>query len=144
MIPVQLAVKRGSKENIGHTPAIPCSGHQESALYRFGRLCDRVAGLVLLIVTGPLIAFAALAVKLETRGPVFDRSECLFRGRRFTSLKLRTRVHDPLRPKWSRELTKVGNFLEHARIDTLPQLVNVLRGEMSLIDSRSASPEFLD
>ena len=76
---------------------------------------------------------------------MFDRYPCIGRGgRRFQILKFRTLIHDPehTRPIWERQ-TRVG-FLRCTRIEDLPQLVNVLRGEMSLIDREGRSPSFLD
>jgi lipopolysaccharide/colanic/teichoic acid biosynthesis glycosyltransferase len=61
-------------------------------------------------------------------------------------LKFRTVVHDPegTRPVWARQPTRIGEFLRYTRIDALPQLINVLHGEMSFIDPAGGSPSFLD
>ena len=136
------AGKKDSKQNISRQASTVWPGHRDIAPHRFRWLCDRVVAAGLLMITGPLIAFAALAIKTETLGPAFDKSECLFRGRRFSSLTLRTRVHDPLRPKWARKKTRVGKFLEYAQIDALPRLVNVMRGDMRLVDCKSTALEF--
>jgi hypothetical protein len=67
-------------------------------------------------------------------------------GRRFQMLKFRTSVHSPehLVTPWAEEITRVGRFLRFTRLEALPQLINVLRGEMSIIDSSAHSPSFLD
>jgi lipopolysaccharide/colanic/teichoic acid biosynthesis glycosyltransferase len=61
-------------------------------------------------------------------------------------LKFRTMLPEPERtmPVWARKLTQVGEFLRYTRIESLPQLINVLRGEMSLIDPDDSSPSFLE
>ena len=89
----------------------------------------------------------ALVIKLEHEGPIFERRECIGRGgRRFRMLKFRTTMHHPIhatRP-WTQQTTQVGQFLRYTRIEDLPQLINVLRGEMSLIDRDGRSPSFFD
>ena len=102
---------------------------------------------VLLIVALPLMRIVVLAIMLESAGPVLDRQTCIGRGgRRFQMLKFRTIVHDPehTRPVWAGRPTQIGHFLRYTRIEALPQLINVLRGEMSLIDPDERSPSFLD
>ena len=78
----------------------------------------------------------ALAIKLESAGPVLDRQTCIGRGgRRFQMLKFRTTVHwsDLAIHPWAQVPTQIGQFLWHIRIEALPQLINVLRDEMSII-----------
>ena len=102
---------------------------------------------VLLIVALPLMLIVALAIMLESAGPVLDRQTCIGRGgRRFQMLKFRIIVHDPehATPVWVRKPTRIGQFLRYTRIEDLPQLINVLRGEMSIIDRGARSPSFLD
>jgi lipopolysaccharide/colanic/teichoic acid biosynthesis glycosyltransferase len=104
---------------------------------------------ILLAITLPLLLITALAIKLEGAGPVLERRECIGSGgRRFRVLKFRTMVHNPEYPTrdWAQELTRVGQVLRNTRIgiDALPQLVNVLRGEMSMIAGDGFSPTFLD
>ena len=67
-------------------------------------------------------------------------------GRRFQMLKFRTVVHDPehATPTWAQRTTQLGEFLRYTRIEDLPQLINVLRGEMSIIDRDARSSSFLD
>jgi lipopolysaccharide/colanic/teichoic acid biosynthesis glycosyltransferase len=111
------------------------------------RLLDIAMATILLAITLPLLLITALAIKLEGMGPVLERRECIGSGgRRFQMLKFRTTVHNPEYPTrdWAQELTQVGQVLRNTRIDALPQLVNVLRGEMSMIAGDGFSPTFLD
>jgi Undecaprenyl-phosphate glucose phosphotransferase len=107
------------------------------------RAMDVVIGLLALIFFLPLMALTALAIKLDGEGPVFFRQYRRgFNGRHFLMLKFRTmsvqengevvtqaRRNDP-------RVTRIGIFLRSASIDELPQLINVIRGEMSLIGPR--------
>ena len=98
----------------------------------------------MLLVTSPLLGLAALAVKLEDRGPVFYRQLRVGKdGRDFELLKLRTMVVDAERQGGGHALdrddpriTRAGRVLRRLSIDELPQLWNVLRGEMSLVGPR--------
>ena len=105
-----------------------------------------LAGLVLL---SPLIGIAALAVALSSRGPVFFRQERVgLRGTVFVILKLRTmRVSNsgPLITAGDdSRITPVGRLLRAAKVDELPQLWNVIRGEMSLVGPRPEVPKYVD
>ena len=100
-----------------------------------------VIACVLLAITSALMIIVALAIKLQSAGPVLERRECIGRGgRRFQRLRFRTTTHEPRHatPAWARQTTQVGQFLRHARIDDLPQLINVLRGEITLADLYTA------
>jgi len=105
------------------------------------RLADVVIACVLLAIASALMIIVALAIKLESAGPVLERQERIGRGGRpFQRLKFRTAMDDPRHttPAWARQTTQVGQFLRHARIDDLPQLINVLRGEITLADLYAA------
>src|SRR5437868_8264224 len=111
------------------------------------RFADMVIACALLTVTLPLMLFVSLAIKFEGPGPVFDRHSCIGRrSRRFQMLSFRTIAHDPegTLPRWARKPTQIGQFLRSTRIETLPRLINVLRGEMSITDPDGSSPSFLD
>jgi lipopolysaccharide/colanic/teichoic acid biosynthesis glycosyltransferase len=102
------------------------------------RLSDRAIACALLAITLPLLLVVSFAIKWDNPGPAFERRERIGRGGRpFGVLMFRTTVHQPGQPKptWAIETTRVGSFLRHARIDALPQLINVLRGDMSLLDT---------
>ena len=102
---------------------------------RMRRLADLVIACVLLAITVPLMVFIALVIKWESPGPVFEREGRIGPGgRQFQMLSFRTTAQRPgqLRSIW--QMTQVGQFLRSTRIDALPQLINVLRGEMRLAD----------
>ena len=100
------------------------------------RFAEIAIGCALLILSLPLMACVALAIKCESAGPVFEREARIARGRRFTLLTFRTNTHHPenLTPRWLRTTTTVGEFLRYTRIDVLPRLINVLRGDIRLSD----------
>ncbi len=108
-------------------------------------------GLLLLILAAPLILVAGLLVRLTSRGPMFYTQRRVGRhGRIFTIYKIRTMVHDCeslTGPRWAipgdPRVIRVGQFLRRTHLDELPQLVNVLRGDMGLIGPRPERPEFL-
>ena len=121
--------------------------HADVALDRMRRLADLLIAGALLITASPLMLAVALAIKWEGPGPILERQRCIARGgRRFELLKFRTMVPDPehTMPLWARKTTQLGEFLRHTRIECLPQLFNVLRGEMSIIDPDGSSPSFLE
>jgi lipopolysaccharide/colanic/teichoic acid biosynthesis glycosyltransferase len=109
------------------------------------------AALLLLIPSVPLIVVAGLLVKLTSRGPMFYTQQRVGRhGRIFTIYKIRTMVHDCeslTGPRWAipgdPRVIRLGQFLRRTHLDELPQLVNVLRGDMSLIGPRPERPEFV-
>ena len=114
---------------------------------RIRRIGDLLISCVLLIIALPLMIIVSLVIKLGSPGPVLDRQNCIgCNGRRFQALKFRTTVPDPKHATapWARQTTQVGEFLRYTRIEDLPQLINVLRGEMSIIDRDARSVSFLD
>jgi lipopolysaccharide/colanic/teichoic acid biosynthesis glycosyltransferase len=118
--------------------------HEHDAL-DMRRLADVVIASILLAITAPLMLLVALAIRAESPGPILERETCIGRGRGFQMLKFRTIVHDPEHtiPVWAHKTTQLGRVLRHTRIEMLPQLINVLRGEVSIMDPRG-SPSFLD
>jgi lipopolysaccharide/colanic/teichoic acid biosynthesis glycosyltransferase len=115
------------------------------------RLLDVAASLAGLVLLSPLLLAVAAAVKLTSRGPVFFRQERVGRGfRPFRILKFRTMTVDaPQRggaitvgddPR----ITRVGKFLRKTKIDELPQLLNVLKGDMSLVGPRPEVPRYVE
>ncbi|MET8680796.1 exopolysaccharide biosynthesis polyprenyl glycosylphosphotransferase [Streptomyces sp. NPDC004647] len=122
------------------------------------RLADRTGALVLLLLFAPLLAGIALAVYLTSRGPVLHRQERVgYMGKPFTLLKFRTMVADAdslqvaaqvdkrqgPRSKMHRDprITSIGRILRAGSWDELPQLINVLRGDMSLVGPRPPLPD---
>ena len=112
------------------------------------RVVDAMIPGVLLALTLPLIVVVAIAIRMDSPGPVFDAELCIGRsGRRFRMLQFRTTVYATSQPKpaWRRpQLTTVGAFLRYTRIDSLPQLFNVLLGDMSFVEWREAGGPFLE
>jgi exopolysaccharide biosynthesis polyprenyl glycosylphosphotransferase len=116
------------------------------------RAADLSVACALLAFTLPLVMMVALAIKLDSPGPVSYRQERVgLGGRRFRLLKLRSMRQDAEadgRPVWAAaeddRITRVGRFIRCTRIDELPQLFNVLRGEMSMVGPRPERPHFVD
>jgi lipopolysaccharide/colanic/teichoic acid biosynthesis glycosyltransferase len=113
---------------------------------RFGELA---AACALIAFTLPLMAIVAIAIKCEGPGPVFERQPRIGSGgRRFDALRFRTTLHavEDAGRAWHRapQMTRMGPHLRYTRIDDLPQLFNVLRGEMSIIGTGAYAPSLLD
>lgn len=115
------------------------------------RLLDIVASLFMLILFAPFLAAAAIAIKLDDRGPVLYSQERVTRNERsFRIYKMRTMRTDAeaAGAVWAAardpRITRVGNFLRQSRIDEMPQLFNVLRGDMSLVGPRPERPKFIE
>jgi len=116
------------------------------------RILDVVASSLGLVLAAPMLALAALAIRLDSEGPIFYRQERVGQNnRRFFVLKLRSMRTDAeattgavfARTKDDR-VTRVGRWLRKTRLDELPQLWNVLVGEMSLVGPRPERPEFVE
>jgi sugar transferase (PEP-CTERM system associated) len=115
------------------------------------RTFDLVAALFLLVLTAPIMALAGLAIALETGFPVIYRQERVgARGAKFMLLKFRSMIRNAEQngeAQWAAindaRVTRVGRFLRRTRIDELPQLVNVLKGEMSFVGPRPERPSFV-
>jgi lipopolysaccharide/colanic/teichoic acid biosynthesis glycosyltransferase len=115
------------------------------------RLFDLAVAGAGLLVAAPLFAAIAIAIKLDTRGPVFFRQVRVGRHRRpFSMWKFRKMPHDLreqgplLTARDDRRLTRVGFWLERTKLDELPQLLNVLGGDMSVVGPRPEVPKFVD
>ncbi len=115
------------------------------------RLFDLISSLLLLVVASPVMVLTALAIKLESSGPIIYRQERVgLGGRSFMCLKFRSMRTDAEKDgvaRWAikndSRVTRVGAFIRKMRIDELPQLVSVLRGEMSLVGPRPERPSFV-
>lgn len=128
------------------------NGLNKNKLYcrHLKRVMDLVVAGVLLMVTAPLLALTALAVRWDSRGPIFYRQERLgYEGHPFQLIKYRTMIEDAEAngPQFTTEndhrITRVGQFLRKFRLDELPQLVNVIRGEMSIVGPRPEREMFI-
>lgn len=115
------------------------------------RTFDIVSSLLLLVVASPVMLLAALAIKFDSRGPVFYRQERVgLGGRVFQCVKfrsMRTDAESDGVARWASKndarITRVGAFMRKTRIDELPQLISVLKGEMSIVGPRPERPEFV-
>ncbi len=116
------------------------------------RLFDLCGSLLLLVLAAPLMLATAVAIRLESRGPVFYRQQRVgFNGHTFDVVKFRSMREDAEgdgRPQWAQaqddRVTAVGRIIRMLRIDELPQLINVLAGQMSLVGPRPERPFFVD
>jgi sugar transferase (PEP-CTERM system associated) len=126
-------------------------GFTFGALDRFlKRVFDLAVSFIVLLLTAPLIGVGMLAIRWEGRGPVIYRQERVtLDGKVFPIMKLRTmKVNAEAQGAvWAatkdNRITRVGNFLRRTRIDELPQLVNILRGDMSFVGPRPERPIFV-
>ncbi len=123
-----------------------------STLYsRLGkRVLDVVFALAGLAITSPLLLLCAVAIRIDSRGPIFFRQRRVGQqGRFFQIIKLRTMVDQAdrnglkLTASGDSRITPVGKWLRRTKMDEIPQLLNVLRGEMSLVGPRPEVPEYV-
>ncbi len=116
------------------------------------RVFDILCALVLTVLAAPIMLITAVAIKLESQGPVFYRQERVgaankvFKVSKFRSM--RTDAEKDGKPRWAAaqddRITRVGNIIRRLRIDELPQLFNVLSGDMSLVGPRPERPFFVE
>ena len=114
------------------------------------RTLDVIGSLLLLAFTLPLLLLVAFLIKVNSTGPVLYRqSRVGLHGRIFTMLKFRSMRVDAeaAGPRWATNrdprMTRIGAFIRATRLDEVPQLLNVLRGEMSLVGPRPERPHFV-
>ena len=116
------------------------------------RVFDLFISLIILVITAPVFLLLILLIKLTSRGPaVFSQERVGLYGKSFTIYKFRTMYEDAEKrsgPVWATEndprITPVGYWLRKLRLDEIPQLFNVLRGDMSLVGPRPERPFFVD
>nr|WP_275402124.1 exopolysaccharide biosynthesis polyprenyl glycosylphosphotransferase [Shimazuella alba] len=115
------------------------------------RSFELMFSLLLLVVTLPVLLVTAIAIKLESPGSIFYKQERVGKnGKLFNVWKLRSMRNDAEKngPQWASKndarVTQVGSFIRKTRIDELPQLFNVLSGQMSLIGPRPERPVFTE
>ena len=116
------------------------------------RIVDAVASSAGLILTAPVMAVVALAIKLDSKGPILYAQERVGRfGETFKMYKFRSMQIDAEAsgPVWAAaeddpRLTRIGTLLRRTHLDELPQLFNVLKGDMSLVGPRPERPHFVD
>jgi sugar transferase (PEP-CTERM system associated) len=139
-------------ESILPSSLIFSDGFRQSTWRRiYGRISGLLAASVLLVLCGPVMLLLAAIIKLDSRGPVLYKQQRVGRyGRNFYVLKFRSMRADAEKmsgPVWSQEedprITRVGKWIRKLRLDELPQLINVLKGEMSLVGPRPERPYFV-
>ncbi|EGT5475103.1 TPA: sugar transferase [Clostridioides difficile] len=115
----------------------------------YQRIMDLVLSIIGLVIGLPLIAIFGILIKIEDKGPITYRQERLGKcGRRFYIYKLRSMRTDAEKfgAQWAEKddprITKVGKFIRKTRIDEIPQLFNILKGDMGLIGPRPERPNF--
>jgi lipopolysaccharide/colanic/teichoic acid biosynthesis glycosyltransferase len=151
-VPPEAAANPGASSLRQDRPHQPTATPVTARLYRRVKpVTDWLLAAALCVPALPLVLLAAAVVKLTSRGPaLYRQSRVGLRGRVFVIYKLRSMTHDCERhsgPRWSTtgdpRITLVGGLLRRLHVDELPQLWNVLRGEMSLVGPRPERPEFL-
>ena len=119
---------------------------------RLKRISDVIISLIILLITLPLNILFAVAIKMDSKGPVLFRQERIgMNGREFKIYKFRSMYKDAEKhtgPVWSTKddprVTRVGRIIRKLRIDEIPQFFNVLKGEMSLVGPRPERPYFVE
>jgi Undecaprenyl-phosphate glucose phosphotransferase len=146
----------GLRGGVDELDDLPIVSLQSSPLYGwnsvFKRIFDLLFGSLILILTSPFLLIISLLVKGTSKGPILYRQERMgMDDHLFPMLKFRTmqvEAEEETGPIWAKEddprRTKVGAFLRKTSLDELPQLFNVLKGEMSLVGPRPERPNFIE
>lgn len=115
------------------------------------RLFDILASLILLIILSPLFIIFSIMIKLDSKGPImFKQNRVTENGRIFKIFKFRTMVENAdkngsqVTVKNDNRVTKIGKFLRKFRLDEIPQLINILIGDMSFVGTRPEVPKYVE
>lgn len=116
------------------------------------RVIDLIISLLILVLSAPITILTAIAIKIDSKGPVLFKQERLGQnGKPFNVLKFRSMIQDAEKytgPVWSQKddprVTRMGKFVRKVRIDEIPQMFNVLKGEMSLVGPRPERAYFVE
>ncbi|HZS48347.1 MAG TPA: TIGR03013 family XrtA/PEP-CTERM system glycosyltransferase [Blastocatellia bacterium] len=127
------------------------SNSRQRRIYaRFRRLADIVLAFIGLTISLPVMIVTAIAIKLDSPGPVFYRQERVGRGNqifkiiKFRSMKVTAEMDGPVwASKIDSRVTRIGRIIRKLRIDEIPQFLNILHGEMTFIGPRPERPEFV-
>jgi exopolysaccharide biosynthesis polyprenyl glycosylphosphotransferase len=134
-------------------PSKATSANQFKHFNQIGkRGLDIICGLMIAAISVVVVPFVAIAIKLDSPGSIFYKQERVgLNGAKFTIYKLRSMVQNAERngqAQWAvkgdNRITKVGNFIRKTRLDELPQVINVLKGEMSMVGPRPERQQFID
>lgn len=148
----QFVASEASIDDLGGLPLLAIRDFaMRGYLLIFKRLMDILGAIVGLIFFSPLMMLAAIAIKLESPGPVFFIQERMgLDGKPFLMIKFRSMRQDAEKdgPGWTLEndprQTKLGAFLRRVELDEMPQFINVLLGEMSLVGPRPEQPYYVN
>jgi len=144
----QIFLNKIKMQKIGNIPIFSENDEEQNGAYlRIKQVIDFFASVLLLIMFSPLFIVFALLIKIDSKGPVFFKQNRIGKdGKIFTIYKFRSMVSDaepyevnPLDPRDGR-ITRFGRFLRKTSLDEIPQLMNVLKREMSLIGPRPEMP----
>jgi putative colanic acid biosynthesis UDP-glucose lipid carrier transferase len=150
------AFKQSKFLSLNTVAGIPTLDFSVSPLHGVNRYVkeieDRLLAFIILVLISPLLLLIALGVKISSRGPVFYRQERVgWNNRSFTILKFRSmpvNAEAQSGAVWAKpgenRATRFGSFLRKTSLDELPQLINVLRGDMSLVGPRPERPDFVE
>ena len=148
-----IIMKSSENLNVVDTPIFLCRNQIMTPFQEtVKRILDIIFSLLAVIVFSPILLITAIAIKLEDRGPVFFKQERVTKGdRRFMILKFRSMIVDaekdgrphPAGEKDDR-ITKVGRVIRACRVDELPQLINILKGDMSIVGPRPERVEHVE
>lgn len=145
-------VKGATELKLFDTPVFLCRNMQLSFEQRFlKRLMDVVISTILLVIAAPIMLITWIAIKLEDGGSALYKQErCTINAKRFCVYKFRSMRMDAekdgaqVAKENDSRITKVGAFIRKTRIDELPQLFNILKGDMSFVGPRPERPEFVE
>lgn len=124
---------------------------QKKIMLLLKRFLDFIGSLILLILLSPILIILAISIKIDSKGPVFYRQERVTtNGKIFKIFKFRTMIQDAdkrgalITGKQDSRITRIGNKIRKCRLDELPQLINILKGEMSFVGTRPEVKKYVD
>lgn len=148
----EIMVAGGKLEQIGEFPIYTIKPLEENEKSFLKRVFDIIISAVCLIILSPFILIISVLIKLTSKGPVFYKQKRISKkGKEFCVYKFRTMIYNAekdtgpvLADNNDSRITTIGKFLRKTRLDEIPQLYNVLKGEMSLIGPRPERPHFVN
>ena len=135
------------------TPLLHMINNDMTFGHRFGKRClDLIIAIPMFIVAAPIMLMVAIAIKAYDGGPALYKQErCTLNGKRFMIYKFRSMIVNAESDGKARfalqndsRITPVGEFIRKTRLDELPQLINILKGEMSIVGPRPERPEIIE